>query len=103
MDTEHGPPHRRNDGQSVKLEDLLLDFAFPRGWVWAQPQREVGWLHSLPYHPHQIVAQGVEVRLVPELGREGFQGLPRVVLPTVEAPIYERLYAPPQGSEQRRY
>jgi integrase len=44
----------------------------------------VRWLHGLLYHPHQIVAQGVQVRLVPELGREGFEGLCCVVLPTIE-------------------
>jgi len=36
-------------------------------------------LHRFPYYPHQIIAQGVEVRLVPELGGEGFEGLCRIV------------------------
>jgi hypothetical protein len=29
-----------------------------------QPQREVGWLHRLPYHPYQIISQGFEVCFV---------------------------------------
>ena len=57
-------------------------------------------LHRFPHHTYQIVAQGLEVCLVPELGREGFQGLPRVVLTALEASIYERLNSSPQGAEQ---
>src|SRR5215208_5014316 len=67
-----------------------------------QPQRNVGWLHSLPYHTYQVLAQCVQVCLVAQLGREGFQGLPGIVFPSIEAAIYEALYAPPQGSKQRR-
>jgi hypothetical protein len=37
----------------------------------------VGWLHRFPYHPYQVVAQCVEVRVVPERRREGLEGLPR--------------------------
>jgi hypothetical protein len=59
-------------------------------------------LHRLPHHPHQIIAQGVQLRLFAEPRREGFQGLPGIVLAAVEAPIYERLDAPPQRSEKRR-
>src|SRR5215204_7416516 len=68
-----------------------------------QPQRNVGWLHSLPYHTYQVLAQGVQVCLVAQLGREGFQGLPGIVLPPVETPVYERLYVPPQRGKYRRY
>ena len=35
----------------------------------------MGWLNSLPYHLHQIVAQRVQVRLVSELGRGKLQRL----------------------------
>src|SRR5215204_5532247 len=72
-----------------------------RGCVGAQPQRDVRRLHRLPHYPHQIAAQGVEVSLVPELRREGFQGLPRVVLLAIEPAIYEGLDAAAQGHEQR--
>jgi hypothetical protein len=61
----------------------------------------MGRLHRLPYHPHQIVSQGVQVCFVSQLGRERFQCLSSIILPTVEAPVYEALYAPPQGSKQR--
>jgi hypothetical protein len=37
-----------------------------------QPQRDVRRLYSLLDHVHQVLAEPVEVRLVPELGREGF-------------------------------
>jgi hypothetical protein len=66
----------------------------------AQPQRDVGWLHSLPNYVHQIFAQGLQIRLVSDLGREGFKGLSSVVLPTVEAPVYEALDASPQRIEE---
>src|ERR671910_3685538 len=61
-----------------------------------QPQRGVGGLHRLRNHPYQIVAEGFQVNLVPQLLREGFQRLPRVILPPVEAPVYERLDAASQ-------
>src|SRR5215208_1689778 len=57
-------------------------------------------LHTLPYHPHQVFAQGVQVCLVPKLGGECFQGLSRVVLPAVEAAVYEGLDATSEGVEQ---
>ena len=60
-------------------------------------------LHSLADHSHQIFSEPIEVCLVLELGREGFQGLPRIVLAAVEATIYERLDTSPQGGEQRGY
>ncbi len=63
----------------------------------------MGGLHRFPYHPNQIVAQGVKIGLVPQLGREGFEGLSRVVLPTVEAPVDEVLGAAPQRVEQGCY
>src|SRR5215204_4085332 len=68
-----------------------------------QPQRDVCRLHSLPYHPQQVFAQGVQVCFVAQLGREGFQGLSCIVLAAVEAPVYEGLDATPQGGEQGRY
>src|SRR5829696_2071857 len=51
------------------LLDCLL--ALP-GRIGTQPQRDVCGLHSLPYHPHQVFAQGVQVCFVAQLGREGF-------------------------------
>src|SRR5215212_1010528 len=74
-----------------------------RSGIRAQPQRDVGWLHGLPHDPDEIAAQGVEVRLVSELGREALQRLPRVVLAAVEASINERLDAAPQRVEQGGY
>jgi hypothetical protein len=62
-----------------------------------QPQRDVGWLYRLVHHAHQLIAEPVQVGLITQLGREGFQGLSRIVLAAVEAPVYERLDAAPEG------
>jgi hypothetical protein len=35
--------------------ELLWLLAVPR-LIRMQPQRDVGWLHRLPYHPYQVVA-----------------------------------------------
>ena len=43
------------------------------------------WLHRLPHHTHQVIAQGVQVCLVSQFGGEGFKSLSSVVLATVEA------------------
>jgi hypothetical protein len=40
--------------------------------VGSQPQGDVGGLHRLPYDSYEVAAQGVEIRLVTQLGREGF-------------------------------
>ena len=64
---------------------LLLCLLTLWGHIGAQPQRDMGGLHRLPYRSYQIIAQGVEVRFVLELGREGFQGFGCVVLLAVEA------------------
>ena len=64
-------------------------------------QRDVSGLHCLSNHSQEIVAQGIELCLVPDLGREGFQGLSSVIFAPVEESIYEALYATPQWVEQR--
>src|SRR5215218_473664 len=74
-----------------------------RSGIRAQPQRDVGWLHGLPHDPDEVFAQGVEVRLVSELGREALQRLYRIVLPTVEAAVDKALDAAPQRVEQGGY
>ena len=38
-----------------------------RGPIRTQPQRDVLRLHCVPYHTHQVVAKGIQIRLVPEL------------------------------------
>jgi hypothetical protein len=52
----------------AQLRCLLL----LRGRIGAQPQRDVGWLHRLPHHAHQVVVQRLKVRLVSEFDGEGF-------------------------------
>jgi hypothetical protein len=65
LDAEHGPKHRRRDRRGFGLGDLLSPFASSRCRVGAQPQRDMGGLHRLPYHRLQISAQSFEIRLVP--------------------------------------
>src|SRR5215204_2980111 len=60
-----------------------------RNRIGTQPQRDMRRLHRLPHHPHQIVAQRVQVCFVTQIGREAFQGLPGIVLASVEAPVYK--------------
>ena len=63
----------------------------------------MGWLHRLPYHTYQVVAQCLQICLVAQLGREGFQGLSSVVLTAVKDPVYEALYAAFDRNEEGRY
>src|SRR5215203_2425792 len=69
----------------------------------AQPQRDVGRLHRAPHDPDEVIAQGVEIRLVSKLAREDFQRLYRIVLPTVEAAVDKALDAAPRRVEQGGY
>src|SRR5918994_6145267 len=71
--------------------------------ILTQPQSDVGRLHGLPHHPYEVVTQGVEVRLVSKLGREGRKRLYRIVLPTVEAAVDKALDAAPRRVEQGGY
>src|ERR671921_1750120 len=87
----------------VPAEQLLVYLPVPGGCGGPQPQIYVLWLHRLPDHCHQIVAQSIQGRLVSELGGEALESLLRVILLAVEAPIYERLNAPSQGVEQCCY
>src|ERR671932_2741349 len=64
------PPDPGSTGTILTARRLAL----VQGCVGAQPQRDVRRLHRPPNHPDEILVQGIEVRLVPEFGREGFQG-----------------------------
>src|SRR5215203_204630 len=77
--------------------------ASPWSGIRAQPQSDVGGLHRPPYDLDEVFAQGVEIRLVSELGREALQRLYRIVLPTVEAAVDKALDAAPQRVEQGGY
>ena len=68
-----------------------------------QPQRDVRRLHRLLDHAHQLIAEPVQVGLITQLGGEAFKGLRRIILPTVEATIYEGLDATTKGGEQGSY
>ena len=84
----------------VTRKGLLIRRPALGGCLGTQPQSDVLRLHRLPDYPNQIFAEGAQVRLVPELRRERFEGLPRVVFSPIEATVYERLYAPPRGSKR---
>lgn len=76
-----------HSGDHVSLVRLPA-FRSPLG---TQPQTHVRRLYRLPDHLYEIVGQGIEVRLARQLRGKGLQSLPRIVLPTVEAPIDETL------------
>lgn len=84
---------------SRQLGSLLIFYAV----IGAQPERNNGWLHSLLNHTYEVGTQSVQVSLLAQLGREGFQRLSSVILPPVEKPIYERLDNLPERGEQRSY
>jgi hypothetical protein len=86
-----------------RVPGLLVHLTVIRGLVGTQPQSDVLRLHRLLHHPYQVVAQGIEVRLVPELCGETLKSLPRVILLAVEATVDERLGAPSQRVEQGCY
>src|SRR5215213_5649364 len=87
----------------VPSKRLLACLPVPGACVGTQPQSDVLGPHRLPHHCHQVVAQGIEVCLVPELDGEALKRLSGVILLAVEAPIYERLHAPSQRVEQGCY
>ena len=64
-------PLKRWTKRRARLK-LLLPSASSWGWVGTQPKGDVGWLHRLPHDSNEIAAKGVEIRLVTQLGREGF-------------------------------
>src|SRR5215217_1606600 len=87
-------PQRRGGRCQVLRASAMRSWAsHSSAGIGSQPQRDVLRLHRLPDHTYQVIAQGVQVSLVSELGRESLQRLCGVVLPTVEAPIYEALDA----------
>jgi hypothetical protein len=61
------------------------------------------WLHGLLHDPDQVAAQRIQVCLVSQRSEKLFEGHSRVVFPIMEAPVYERLDAAPQGIEQCSY
>src|SRR5919112_1895647 len=81
-------------------KELLLCLLTLRSRLGAQPQRHVRRLHRLPYHPYQVVIEGFQVRLVPELRRECLKGLSSVVLPAVEPAVHEPLHPATQRYKQ---
>src|SRR5215212_9992995 len=98
--TPAGPPPTTITSNILRLTFSGSHRPVPRR---SQPERSVLRLHRAPYHSHQLVAQRLEVRLLPQLGAESGQGLRRIVLVAVEAAIDEALDAPPQRVEQGRY
>src|SRR5215212_9306800 len=92
------PSPNRYEGKVMKQSPR--SFPSPRWLVGTEPQRDVRRLHSFPYYIHQVFIEGFQVRLVLQLGGECFQGLSSVVLPAVEATVYERLDAATERGEQ---
>jgi hypothetical protein len=63
------PPRTLHPRNSVN-KALLVHLLTLRSRIGAQPQRDVIKLHRLPDHTYQVIAQGVQVGLIPELGGE---------------------------------
>ena len=63
------------------------------GRLGAQPQRHVRGLHGLPYPIYQFVIERLQVCFVPELGGEGFQGLPSITQSFLATATTARLLA----------
>src|SRR5215203_6653738 len=83
-------PQRRGGRCQVLRASAMRSWAsHSSAGIGSQPQRDVLRLHRLPDHTYQVIAQSVQIGLVAQSGREGFQGLSRIVLPAVEAPVYE--------------
>src|SRR5215207_540922 len=72
---------------------LLIYLPELRNCIGPKPHRYVGWCHGFLNHTDQFVVEGLQIRLVPELRGEGFEGLPGVVLAAVEAAVDKGLYA----------
>jgi hypothetical protein len=60
-------------------------------------------LHGIFNDPDQVAAQSVQVHLVPQPDVESGQDPRSVVLPPIEAAIYETLEASTQGLEKGGY
>src|SRR5215204_5257669 len=75
----------------------------PSSWLLriSQPQGNMRRLHRLPHHIYKVAVQLVEVRLIAQLRGECFERLCRIVLPAVEAAVYEVLDAAAQWIEER--
>ena len=67
-----------------------------------QPERDMGWLHGLGYNALELGADQVDRHLAAHAHAEALQGELGVVLAPVEAPVHGRLYARPDGTEERR-
>ena len=67
-----------------------------------EPQTDTRRLHGLIHHVEQLARQLVEFHFIPRGGAERGEGLGRVILAPIEAPIDHGLHAPPQREEQRR-
>jgi hypothetical protein len=52
----------------------------------------VGWLHCLPYHLYQVVAQRLQVGFLAPLGRESFEGLSGIFDPFTTERLYFYVY-----------
>src|SRR5215211_6361182 len=85
------PSPKRYEGKVMKQSPR--SFPSPQWLVGTQPHRHMRRLHRLPHHTYQVVIEGFQVCLVSEFDGEGFEGLPRIVLPSIEASVYEGLDA----------
>src|SRR5258706_11911298 len=108
---EHHLPKRCHEmAHRVFASSLLLLLRIARAlslmfcslFGWAQPQRDVRWLHGLLNDVEQVLTQLAQVYFLAKCCAEGFQCPGRVILATVEATIDKRLQTMAQGLEESR-
>src|SRR5215207_2928964 len=63
----------------------------------------MGRLHRLPNQRQQLGVQLLQIGLMAQPVGEGFERLGRIVLPSIETPVYDVLETPPQRLEESGY
>src|SRR5437879_8850648 len=69
---------------------------------WAQPQRDMRWLHGLLNDVEQVLTQLAQVYFIAKCCAEGLQCPGCIILATVEATIDNRLQTMAHGLEESR-
>src|SRR6266567_7365882 len=80
---------RLESGRSTSPPHLVFS-----GWFsWTQPQRDMGGLHRLLHHGHQLLARLSQVKLIAQRSTEGLDDSGRIILATVETAVNDGLEA----------
>ncbi len=85
--------------KSIRIPHAAFCFLFR----FAQPERDMRWLHRLLHHGQQLIVQLVQVHLLAQCSTEGGHDLGCVILAAIEAPINDSLDTAAQGLEEGGY